>query len=56
LFPEEIKLKGKQKKEGEGNMSMWKSIIAVSALLTVLNGCEVILDPCPYVEVEYEVE
>ncbi len=37
-------------------MSMWKSIIAVSALLTVLNGCEVILDPCPYVEVEYEVE
>lgn len=37
-------------------MSMWKSIIAASALLTVLNGCEVLFDPDPYIEVEYEMD
>jgi hypothetical protein len=37
-------------------MSMWKNLIAVSALLIVLNGCAVIFDPVPYVEVEYEMD
>lgn len=36
-------------------MGMWKSIITASALLIALNGCEIIFDPCPYVDVEYEV-
>lgn len=37
-------------------MGMWKSIIAASALLTFLNGCEVIFDPAPYIEVEYTMD
>jgi len=37
-------------------MGMWKSIIAASALLIVFNGCEVIFDPGPYIEVEYEMD
>ncbi len=37
-------------------MGMWKSIIAASALLAVLSGCEVLFYPDPYVEVEYETD